>query len=263
MMAARKDENLYYAWLHALQPLLKPIESKHVPSCLRSRGWVRKQLATSLASWTELRHDTILYVKQSYTTALKSVPPPPAMIAYVEPQPEVFRRIGAMVTKMHTDLAALGVMPDGLGENYQRYAAICERLAVLADKELAGEPLNDDEVRYLMGVAGSLKHSTRLPAALRKRILSDTDAKMALIADVHTDTNSQVVLEEGVGTPFSLVVRMRIAGKMIDLHGAVFSYYEFKQPMNDRLTDEAWQKMLGDAATRPALPEWMPVPMAK
>ena len=26
--------------------------------------------------------------------------------------------------------------------------------------------------------------------------------------------------------------------------GPVFSYYEFKQPMDDRLTDEAWREIL-------------------
>ena len=37
----------------------------------------------------------------------------------------------------------------------------------------------------------------------------------------------------------------------------MFSYYEFKHPMKDRLTDEAWQKMLS-SAERPAVPAWYP-----
>ena len=131
MMAERKDENLYYAWLHALQPMMRSIDSKHVPGCLRTTGWMRKQLATSLASWAELRHDTILYVKQSYTPMLRGRPPRPrVMPGYVEPQPQVFHRMGKMVAKMRTDLAALGVMPDGLDRNYADFAATCEKLAV-------------------------------------------------------------------------------------------------------------------------------------
>jgi hypothetical protein len=35
--------------------------------------------------------------------------------------------------------------------------------------------------------------------------------------------------------------------------GAVFSYYEFKHPMADRLTDEKWQEMRD---SRPPQPEW-------
>jgi hypothetical protein len=37
--------------------------------------------------------------------------------------------------------------------------------------------------------------------------------------------------------------------------GPVFSYYEFKQPMSDRLTDEAWQELLASPA-KPDRPRW-------
>ena len=259
MMRERKSENLYYAWLHALQPMMKPITSRHVPDCLRSRGWLRKQLATALGSWAELRHDTILYVKQSYTPAPRSAPPRPRIPhGYVEPQPEVLRRIALMVTKMHKGLAELGVMPEGLAGNYVRFAALCERLAAIADKELKGEQLSEDDDKFIVNAARALKRTTILPDELRKKVLSETDSQMALIADVHTDTNSEVVLEEAVGTPFLLAVKMPLAGETTTLRGAVFSYYEFKHPMDDRLTDEAWQEMLAGKDTRPALPGWYP-----
>jgi len=262
MMAERKDENLYYSWLHALQPMMKPITSKNVPDCMRSRRWLRdKQLVTALASWAELRHDTILYVKQSYTPAKRGVPPKPRIPhGYVEPQPDVFRRIGLMVSKMNKDLAALGVMPEGLDRNYTSFAELCERLAAIADKELGGKELTAEDDAFIARAAGRLKATTVLPHELRKKVLSETDSKMALIADVHTDNNSKKVLEEGVGAPFLLSVRMQLAGKMTTLQGAVFSYYEFKHPMDDRLTDEAWQKMLETAAARPKLPEWYMLP---
>jgi hypothetical protein len=37
--------------------------------------------------------------------------------------------------------------------------------------------------------------------------------------------------------------------------GPVFSYYEFKQPMSNRLTDEQWKAMLHDGQA-PDRPEW-------
>lgn len=37
--------------------------------------------------------------------------------------------------------------------------------------------------------------------------------------------------------------------------GPVFSYYEFRQPMNDRLTDEAWRELL-DSPQRLPRPAW-------
>ncbi len=47
---------------------------------------------------------------------------------------------------------------------------------------------------------------------------------------------------------------------MTTLKGAVFSYYEFKWPMKDRLTDERWQAMLKKGSKRPELPTWYPLP---
>jgi hypothetical protein len=37
--------------------------------------------------------------------------------------------------------------------------------------------------------------------------------------------------------------------------GPVLSYYEFKHPMNDRLTDEKWREMLGSSSA-PDMPSW-------
>ena len=38
--------------------------------------------------------------------------------------------------------------------------------------------------------------------------------------------------------------------------GPVFSYYEFKQPMSDRLTDEEWKTLL-ETGQQPLPPQWI------
>ena len=87
-------------------------------------------------------------------------------------------------------------------------------------------------------------------------ITSDTDTKMDIIADVHTDLNTGQVLEVGVGSPFNIFVLVEDAkGKRI-CRGGVFSFYEFKHPMSDRLTDEKWQKMK-EEEKRPPQPPWI------
>ena len=86
--------------------------------------------------------------------------------------------------------------------------------------------------------------------------MSDADEKMAVIADVHTDINTETVLEEAVGNPMIIYVAVYIEGRVVITRGGTFSYYEFAQPMNDRLTDEAWQDML-DAGEEPPLPSWL------
>ena len=84
---------------------------------------------------------------------------------------------------------------------------------------------------------------------------NDTDNEMAVIADVHTDPNSGQVLEVGVGYPLALYVIVPGSQGPVLAFGGMFSYYEFKHPMSDRLTDEAWQDML-HAGEEPDTPEW-------
>ena len=66
-----------------------------------------------------------------------------------------------------------------------------------------------------------------------------------MIADVHTEGNSKKVLEEGTGFIKTALVAYKLPqGHIVLGMGPVFSYYEFKQTMDDRLTDEAWREML-------------------
>jgi len=76
------------------------------------------------------------------------------------------------------------------------------------------------------------------------KVGSSTDLKMALVADVHTDTSSGQVLEESVGSPHYIYTIVRINNLLQVVKGAVFSYYEFKWPIADKLTDKKWQEMI-------------------
>jgi hypothetical protein len=75
------------------------------------------------------------------------------------------------------------------------------------------------------------------------------------VADVHTDGNSSMVLEEGCGYVELLVAAWKHSdGNIYVGAGPELSYYEFKHPMGDRLTDEAWREML--RTEPPAPPPW-------
>ena len=54
------NRNLYWGWLYALQPLLAPVANGY-PTFMQTDAWTDRSLHAALASWTELRHDTILY----------------------------------------------------------------------------------------------------------------------------------------------------------------------------------------------------------
>ena len=59
------DSNIYMSWLACLRELSAPTTGVEFPEAVRTRAWAMKTLNTQLASWTQLRHDTILYAKQS------------------------------------------------------------------------------------------------------------------------------------------------------------------------------------------------------
>jgi hypothetical protein len=63
------------------------------------------------------------------------------------------------------------------------------------------------------------------------------------------------VLEEGVGYVDLVVVAYEVPdGRILIGAGPVMSYYEFKHPMAERLTDEKWREML--SSEPPERPEW-------
>jgi len=76
-----------------------------------------------------------------------------------------------------------------------------------------------------------------------------------VVADVHTDGNTHQVLEEGVGYVRLMLVAYKVPdGRILIGAGPVMSYYEFKHPMDDRLTDEKWRNLL--ASNPPKRPKW-------
>jgi hypothetical protein len=126
-------------------------------------------------------------------------------------------------------------------------------LKSISVKELTGQILNDTEIDLIRSSYLILQNVTQIPG--NTQYTSNTDRSMALIADVHTDPNTMMVLEEAVGNPMFIYVAVSIGDEVFLTRGGVFSYYEFLQPMNDRLTDEAWQSMISSGGA-PGLPSW-------
>ena len=105
-------ENLYTGWLYSLRALLHSFDSIY-PSFVLTDAWKYKELATALASWTHLRHDTILYAKQSYTMLLGfSQRSETTIMGYVEPIPELYDRILAIVIAVDTFISKISGIPE-------------------------------------------------------------------------------------------------------------------------------------------------------
>jgi len=239
--------NLYWAWLYTLKALIEP-RGEGYPSYMRTQAWERRQLHAALASWAELRHDTILYAKQSYTPLLASAPVTPKGFVYVEPVPEVYSRLSSLVEMTRRGLKEMGFLNQTQEDRLLRLKNVLDMLVEVSKKELEMRPLDDEEAAFL----------EQLPDELEAIVegLDERSKSTILVADVHTDQNSRLVLEEGVGNlDLLLVVVPTAEGKLIIAAGPSLSYYEFKQPMADRLTDEAWRQVLGTKP--PNRPEWI------
>ena len=244
---AEWNKNLYWAWLFALKPLLDDYGEGY-PTFMQTRGWQDKELTTALASWTELRHDTILYAKQSYTMTATAMPPEEKpVVGYVEPVPEFYNRLLALTRMTNSGLGEMDVLDSSAKYRLENLEEILERLVDISSKELKNEELTPDDYDFIKNFGDNLDG-----------VISDVDdraKKTTIIADVHTESNTGQVLEEGVGYVDLIVVAYKLPdGRILIGAGPVMTYYEFKHPMGDRLTDEAWRALL--KSNPPQKPEW-------
>ena len=243
------NRNLYWGWLYSLRALIEGFGDGY-PNFMRTEAWQKKELNATLASWTELRHDTILYAKQSYTPP-ESIPPDVA--GYVEPVPEFYGRLLALTRMTREGLADLDALSAEATERLINLEQMLDRLIQIANKELTNRPLSSDDCDYIRGFAGQLEG---LIMGVKQQGLDTT-----LVADVHTHIAEGQVLEEGVGYVDLIIVACPLAdGSAFLAAGPVLSYYEFKHPMSDRLTDEAWRELL-DSPQRPERPKWYQSPV--
>jgi len=248
-------QNLYWTWLYSFHPLLTP-KGPEYPAFMRTQAWARKDLHTALGSWTELKHDTILYAKQ-VMAEMGGGPPPEPPHGWVEPNPEAYARLLALTRMTREGLESRGLLSENTHTNLMRLDSLLVFLLDAAERELAGEPFTTEDYERIKYYGGELEAMT-LAAADQEgegQPFFEDQEQAALVADVATDPNGQA-LEEAIGRVFEIyvVVPDGVGGLHI-AKGGVFSYYEFPWPMSDRLTDEAWRAML-EAGDAPDQPEW-------
>jgi hypothetical protein len=250
-------QNLYWSWLYALQPLLEP-KDERFPAFMQTQAWTRKDLQTALGSWTELKHDTILYSKQVMAEMGGGTDEPPPH-SYVEPNPEAYARLLALAVMTKEGLEQRGLLSDLTRGNLENLISELDFLIRMSEAELNGTEISDDDYWHMYYWGGVLEQFTLAAAdpepGVTQPILEDQ--KAALIADVATGLapdGSLVALEEAVGQPTFMYVVLPGEPRRVAT-GAVFSYYEFPVSVNERMTDEQWQAMV-EAGTNPPAPDW-------
>ena len=239
------SSSLYGGWLHALTPLLE-VKGDGYPSFMTNPDWQKKNLEGFLGSWTELKHDTILYSKQMIAEMGGGDEEIYDDRGYVEPQPELYARLYALTRATSEGLETRGYLGANEKEGLERLGKLSKCLCDISVKELQNEKLTDEEYELIRDYGGSLEHLwyDTIKDEADSPYADAAEFPMALIADVATDPNG-VCLEEAIGGASRIYVVFPIDGELHIGIGGVFNYYQFVAPLSDRMTDKEWRIMLG------------------
>lgn len=245
-------QDLYWGWLDSLRAVSKM--GKSAPAVFRTNAWQDHNLNSILASWTELRHDTILYGEQT-VSEMGDGDEPQLVRGYVEPALPFYRRLRKLVDQTEAGLKGLGALSEDQASLFKNFREYLDFMITVSEKELQGQKLTRaeyDRIQYIEGELEGLNTSIQVVGQNFKQLTQD-DLNMALVADVHTARGKALTV--GVGIADDIVAIVPIEGRLTFVRGTAFSYYEFLQPISDRLTDAKWKEMLASGKA-PARPFW-------
>lgn len=261
--------SLYTLWLGALRQLSPGATSGAADAntlfpAARSEQWGRRLLNTQLASWAELRHDTILYAKQSYTGGATCDFPD----AYVDPYPAFFAALADYGTQGSQLVEALHLGASELSLRIQEHFAlvtdVATRLKEMAENERTGAELTPEMLDFINDavVIQEICGGADFQSGWYKQLFFDASKAVELsptIADVHTqpfdEGGNQVgkVLHVGTAMPRLMVVVGEGCTGPRAYAGLASSYREVITQNFERLDDPTWQQT---SATTPEVP-WM------
>jgi hypothetical protein len=270
------DKNFYNLWLRSLRALSPASNftgagAQGLPEIAGTEAWGRRILNAQLGSWAELRHDTLLYAKQSYT----GIPECEFPDAYVDPYPEVFGAVrkyaeaGARIVAIATAASPeLGTLVAAYFDSLRTAAAHLEHMAEL---ERQGQSFAADDLAFINDAVRIEKQSVvcttiDVPNGWYAKLFFDPMKSIEFaptIADVHTQPADEggnpvgKVLHVGTGYPRMMVATVDTCGGPRAYAGVVFAYHEEITKDFERLTDEQWAARFRDGGTRPAEVPWM------
>ena len=265
------DHGFYRGWLEAIRALsVQEGEIDELPSVARTDAWGRRLLNTQLASWAELRRDTILYAKPSYGSITCEYPD-----GYVDPYPAFFERMidiavvglrmADRVEKLESvvgspDYETRRPLADRMRSYFERLENTSAALGEMARLERQGKPLREDHVEFLnRAVSASYICGGFVTDGWYADLFFDRDTSTEFkptIADVHTDPNgASRVLHVATGAPRLMYVTVDSEGDRTTYVGPVSSYFEKVEAGLKRWTDETWKRALLDSP--PPQPSWM------
>jgi hypothetical protein len=255
------DESISTLWVRSLRALSK--KSANAAPTFQSQEWQLRQLNAQLASFTQLRHDSVLYAKQSYTMGTRCEYP----AGFVDPYPQFYAGMQQLATRMGGIIQNLKTPSDGSSvkrngrDLFAKFAEIMQSLEEIAIRQVQKQPLSEEQTTFIKTVmekvygSGEPKYLGWYPKLFYTR-REDSGERDVLVVDVHTDVPSEEhgdpggVLHLGVGDVhfgFFIVDNVMYSGP-------VFSSYEFVTDINKRLTDDEFRERLESKGASP--PDW-------
>ena len=270
-------KNLYTGWLWTIKGLFdwQKTNLKSLPQFMQSVAWQAKVLQTASGFWTELRHATILYAKQSFAELggggpgcdPRKVPAPPK--GYIEPQLLAYARLIYLAKKTDAGLVEQGYKLSNLN-SLENFITLMGKVQNYAQKELQNTKFDEKVVSstgpdpedpsksctsYSIDGTSDWENirkaiddglNASLPVPVEGPVLMAKDKRAAIIADVHTGQDSSYpahILYEGTGVPHVIFAAVKDANGPRLTVGFTYSHYEFtKLYGGQRMTDEDWQK---------------------
>jgi hypothetical protein len=158
---------LYREYMRCLETLLAKPEPD-APHFMWTEAWQIKSCQTVLGGWAQLRHTWALQAKESEECMGGEVPPP----GFVEPVPEFFARLAALVEETEDTLRKAGALTTDRTEmaaDIREAANLLEKRAAVGNKsgDLSGG-LSPDEMK-------KLSKSTAIVDALAREEDADAD----------------------------------------------------------------------------------------
>ncbi|RPJ06449.1 MAG: DUF3160 domain-containing protein [Spirochaetaceae bacterium] len=231
-------------------------------------AWNYKSLISAHGAWAELRHDTILYVKQSYSEmsgggmweqTFRTIPFQ-RPVHYVEPNLNFFYGYQDAVSGIMKNLSQLNLMPEAYSLKLKSLLDLANKLTAIVELEIQDKAISTEQNEFILTVPEKLAQIVVPVSGAQGYTEKQDEFQMALIADVHTDAQHNMVLETAVGKPLRMFVALNDGqGGTRIATGYVYSYYEFAHPLSGetvvsqnprvalpggRLRDEDWKPVI-------------------
>jgi hypothetical protein len=269
------NSTFYRQWLNAIRTMNPPIDRSGLPPFMTTAAFWQEKLNTQLSSWTELRHDNLLYAKQSYT----GYPVCSFPYSYVEPFPELYEVMIDISAAGYNYFQGLDINLNvklTILEYFSSLQSINDTLRMISMKELNNTPLSIDETNFLKDMifkvesyTGDTLYNGWYPRLVYNDMSYQYEKLMGkdyIVADIHTTPADcwgglmGWIKHVGTGPVDVGVFIARIpGGQNCAFVGPLLSYHEYTTEDWLRLTDDEWASTYLQSATRP---DWVNIYLA-